>query len=184
MTEQRLHKPLRLAYDKICNNCMKPSHFAGCCMDKGAAVDDVINGTESNENFDILEIRMKESKRGRESRSCTVTTSVEEKEVQRKVDPGVQVNFLSRLLFIGLGTKPQPYPMRKLNLLDVRDEAYFKPRKTVVVDQVEWFFPLTARLHSANIVKVIPLPHHFHEGDGGQTVLKFCRIRVALRAFL
>ncbi|KAL3246628.1 hypothetical protein MRX96_057548 [Rhipicephalus microplus] len=45
----------------------------------------------------------------------------------------------------------------KLNILDVRDEVYFKPRKTVVVDQVEWFFPLTARLHSANIVKVIPL---------------------------
>ncbi|KAL3242084.1 hypothetical protein MRX96_021455 [Rhipicephalus microplus] len=58
---------------------MKPNHFAACCMNKRGAVDGVVNGIESDGDFDVLEIRATESKRGHESRDWTVTTSIERK---------------------------------------------------------------------------------------------------------
>uniref|UniRef100_A0A224Z9B6 Tick transposon n=1 Tax=Rhipicephalus zambeziensis TaxID=60191 RepID=A0A224Z9B6_9ACAR len=100
------------AYGKICNNCMKPNHFTACCTDKRGAVDDVFDETGSDGNFDVLEIRTTESKCGRENRDWVVTTSIEGKKVQLKVDTGAQANLLQRSLFNRLGTKQQPYPMR------------------------------------------------------------------------
>lgn len=87
---------------------MKPNHFAACCIDKRAAVD-VVNKTESDGDFDVLEIRTTESKRGRESRDSTVTTSIEGKLVQLKVDTGAQADLPPSSLFNILGTKQQPY---------------------------------------------------------------------------
>lgn len=64
-------------HEKICNNCMEPNHFAVCCMDKRAAVDDLVNGTESDGNFVYLEMRTTEMKRGRKSHDWIVTMSLE-----------------------------------------------------------------------------------------------------------
>ncbi|XP_049273470.1 uncharacterized protein LOC125759154 [Rhipicephalus sanguineus] len=109
------HAPRKCpAYGKICNNCMKPNHFAACCTSNRAAVDDVVDGVESDGDFDVLEIRSTESKRGHESRDWVVTTNIEGKQVQLKVDTGAQANLLPRSLFNRLGTKQQPYPTRSI----------------------------------------------------------------------
>ncbi|XP_049274113.1 uncharacterized protein LOC119403059 [Rhipicephalus sanguineus] len=109
------HAPRKCpAYGKICNNCMKPNHFAACCTSNRAAVDDVVDGVESDGDFDVLEIRTTESKRGHESRDWVVTTNIEGKQVQLKVDTGAQANLMPRSLFNRLGTKQQPYPTRSI----------------------------------------------------------------------
>ncbi|XP_075733124.1 uncharacterized protein LOC142775550 [Rhipicephalus microplus] len=93
-----VHAPERCpAYGKTCYVCKKRNHFAACC-NNARRISEVHKAEESDENFDILGIKIC-GVTGDIGADWMVRGKIAGQEVQFKVDTGSQANLLPLTLF-------------------------------------------------------------------------------------